>query len=135
MLVLKPDLQLRGKVDAGTDVAYHVMGIDVTQSDQKGVGVSSADAEALSTSVEALITAAASGHHLVLSHIKLVNTGSSTRVVTLYVEPDSTPDDASANVWHIVQLLANEFAEWGPNGWNVYDSNGVPKIGFASAIP
>lgn len=111
--------------DAGADVNLHINGDEVST-------VTSADT--YKTLAQVVLTnsivSSSPGTNLawIVDHIKLFNTGTLTRIVTLY-----TNGAATANIWAKITLAAGESAEWTSAGWTLYDSLGIPKVALAEA--
>ena len=124
MEVLFVDDTFGAKVDAGTDVQVNASGVRVIIA--TGLPDSSiASANIGLTTTAAAVLTGVTAEFLQLSHVNVLNTGASTRTVTLYLErADATPDYAATDVWCVLTLLANERAEWTPSGWIQFDSAG-----------
>lgn len=124
MEVLFVDDTFGAKVDAGTDVQVNASGVRIViATGLPDTSIASANI-ALSTTAAAVLTGV-TGEFLQLSHVNVLNTGASTRTVTLYLErADATPDYAATDVWAVLTLLASERAEWTPSGWIQFDSAG-----------
>lgn len=128
MLAFAPGVtgdKLAAKQDAGTDIVVEVNG-DIRTISGATDAYGCIFQGALSSVAAALVGPAAGTDALVAS-IKVSNTGTSTRVVTLYKTKNSVTYDATTQ-WHKVTLLDSECAEWISGlGWMVYNAQGIPK--------
>jgi hypothetical protein len=118
-LAIKDSDTIGGKVDAGADVNYFIDGDQITAAADDYDLLATGQ---LPTVAAALYTVPASKNAIV-GHIRLHNTGTSVRIVTLYRNGTAT-----GNVWAVLALASGEGAEWvDGEGWILYDSNGLRK--------
>ncbi len=122
--------KLAAKQDVGTDVIYEINGDLRTISGSTDAYGSLAQG-ALSTSATALIGPAA-GTDMIIDNMSFNNTGTSTRIVTLYKTRNSTTYDATTH-WFDFALLSGERAGFNSNGWTIYTDQGVAKTAAVGA--
>jgi hypothetical protein len=114
-----------GKVDAGSDVNYFIDGDQISG----GADVYDLLATAQLTTTPTTLYTVPASTSAIIGHIRLVNTGTSSRVVSIYRNSNTT-----GGLWFQGTLNAGESAEWTDGlGWVVYDSTGAWKEAQALA--
>lgn len=114
---------IAAKQDVGTDINFEING------DERTAGVDSYKKlaqGALAAAAATLYSPGAANKEAIIQNLTLTNTGATTRTVTLYKHGTGT-----AQIWGIIVLNANEWAEWN-GGWTTYTASGLAKVATVS---
>lgn len=139
MITLAPLDTLGMKVDAGgTDVPYDISGMRVSTTSGGTLGLTlgalpvgpplnHAD---VPTTAAAVLAAAATGEVHMVASIKLYNSSSVVRTISIFIDRnDAAPDFDADTLVESVTLQAGEQGEWLAGvGWRIRDSFGIPRM-------